>query len=307
MTLPFTVMPNEGKLISYNERSVLQLTPWNDYYKMKERTFARDIEPLLSEDYIRLGVEPPEDGIAYSGAESNPGNPADKKPNITVLRNWGVFSCNTGGHHQGVPELACQEVYEFHGFGAMVIDRDGADRIELHCLRPGDKVLIPSYCNMTMYTLDSPLITLDFANPRLNESTKDMQKTVVGSIGGRPAHLGQALCMHFSSEHDRRLFNVKLNRRYVNRGDGHGVVVPGLDAASDCELTVSLPFSGPGPSTGSTIYKAIMDSRERFGRIGIDVVECGKSVNLGDMELSEPLWDTAEDSSKLLHRHFKML
>jgi len=304
-SFPFTTMLNERKLIAKKERAVVVLTPWDEYYEINERLFRESVEPMLSEDYIRCGIKAPEDGIAYSGAESNPENPEDKLPNVTVLRNWGRFLCTTMGHHQGTPELEYQEVYEFHGFGVMVVDRDGKETVELYCMKPGDKVLIPSYCNMTLYSLDwyPPLITLDFANPELNKSSKDLQKAVTGKIGNRTAHVGPILCMYCEDGK----FHIKLNRQYINRNCGSGVKVPGLDKESDATLTVKFPFDDTGPSIGSSAYKGIMHNRKRFGEMGIDVVEGTNSVQLGDMELSEPLWKIAEDTSKPLHVYFRML
>ena len=210
MPLPFEIDYGAKKLISGSEDAVVRIDPaWG--YKINERTFAGAVEPFLSEEYIAFGVQPPDDGVAYSGAESSPANPADKKSNITVLKNWLNFLGNTIGHHQGVSELSYQEVYESHGFGAMVIDRDGEGMIELHCMKPGDKVLIPSYCIMTLYNLDhDPLVTLDFANPALNKNSKSLQGMETGIFSGRMAHVGPVLCMHYGN--DENLFYLELNR-----------------------------------------------------------------------------------------------
>lgn len=302
-TLPFDINYKAKKLISEKGDGIVNLDPaWG--YRINERTFEKGVEPLLSEDYIRLGIEAPEDGIAYSGAESSPENPAEKRPNITVLRNWDKFPCSTMGHHQGVPELEYQEIYEYHGFGAMVIDRDAEKAIELHCMRPGDKVLIPSYCIMTLYNLDErPLLALDFANPMLNVSTKDLQKTILGEVEGRTVHVGPVLCMYFGDGS----FNIRLNRHYVNRHDSHGVKVPEPEK-KNLSLEFPLQTSQTKPEdTGLAVYEGILGKTDRLADLGIVVIKSNKTVSLDDLELSAPLWDMAEDASKPLHKYFRML
>src|SRR5262249_55633499 len=151
----------------------------------------------------------------YSGAEHGSVEPKDqpkpKLPNITVVPNVStshartvalsldrreardepsfgdfrmptgqevtLFGCTMGHWHE---ELSCpdrvQEIYEFQGYGALVIDQPDSDEIELWVARDGDKVIVPQQCHMTLYNLDDsehPLVTLDFANPRRNNSNKD--------------------------------------------------------------------------------------------------------------------------------------
>jgi len=299
-SLPFEVNYRAKKLISGSEDAVVRLDPaWG--YRINERTFAGAVEPLLSEEYIAFGVQPPDDGVAYSGAESAPANPAGKKPNITVLKNWGNFLGTTMGHHQGVPELRCQEVYESHGFGAMVIDRDGEDRIGLHCMKPGDKVLIPSYCIMTLYNLDhDPLVTLDFANPALNKSSKSLQGTETGIFSGRMAHVGPVLCMHY--DNNENLFYLSLNRLFVNRQDGHGVK---LGRGNPERLWAAFPFDSV--NMGPSVYDELLARKRRLACMGIDVVECSGTVSLEGMSLTGDLWNIAEDDAKPLHRYFRMM
>ena len=69
MSLPFLGAQNAETLIAERESAVVILTPWDEYYNINERKFSQSVEPLLSEDYMKLGIQAPEDDIAYSGAD----------------------------------------------------------------------------------------------------------------------------------------------------------------------------------------------------------------------------------------------
>jgi hypothetical protein len=158
----------------------------NRHYDLKPRTFEDAVEPYLKgawgnfDPHREIGRR----DVAYAGAEYTYPVPGDvtqaKLANITVLPNWAtrdgrstVLGC-TMGHEHSALEPRVQEVYEFQGFGLLVID-DQCGAPEIHVARAGDKIAVPTCCHMTLYNLgNNPLITLDFADPRRNDANKEL-------------------------------------------------------------------------------------------------------------------------------------
>jgi oxalate decarboxylase/phosphoglucose isomerase-like protein (cupin superfamily) len=281
MKLPFTLNAGAKNLISYEGPAMVQLEEGSGY-KVKNRLFENDLLPFMSDDYRKLCIE--DCGIVYSGAEHS--RRTGKLPNITVLPNLAADRVtvlgSTMGHHQGNPELETQEVYEFCGFGAMIVDLDGSDVI-LYYAKQGDKVLIPSFCNMTLYNLgEEPLITYDFSDPLRNSSTKDLQKAA-----------GPICCFSL----DGPQLTVKMNEKYFNRQDGSGI--PARQKPKQTALKIRLNSGNRG-----NVYEKFEcpDVRGMFEEQGILLKPAQPAPRLGEHILAASLFD--DDTLAILRKRF---
>jgi hypothetical protein len=115
--------------------------------------------------------------VAYFGAEHNT-NP--KLPNITVLPVYSPLASTFGHPHtqaQKGDKRRIQEIYEFLGYGAMLIRNQ--EETVLHILKPKEKIIVKPNDNMTIFNLQpEPLVTLDYANPNMNSANKDLEKRI---------------------------------------------------------------------------------------------------------------------------------
>ncbi|HIP97320.1 MAG TPA: hypothetical protein EYH32_08925, partial [Anaerolineae bacterium] len=302
-------------------------------YTINDRDFKVNFQDLFSEDfhafagrYHLVGQSP-----VYSGAEHR-GDP--KLPNITVLPNIPTrrgrsmrlefdkdrfdigrdlpFSLSTGqevtlfgctmGHWHGQSDCpdGIQELYEFQGYGALVIDRPESEEVELWVARDGDKVAVPQQCHMTLYNLDDldhPLVTLDFANPDRNYANKEL----VGRIG--------PILLAYYTPYEAVFV---LNRRYINRERIYMRPDEFLDPKSpppgevnnrNClNGGVRLPKPLPGrevriplgarASLGQQLYEALTRDAEiiiQFARLGVRVRRASPEVQLGGAWYGRPL------------------
>jgi hypothetical protein len=247
MFLPNGVKLNPGgsKLIGTSTSAIIEIESRLGYEDPpNDRDFDKNIKPYLKGPYANFQLVKREP--AYSGAEHKG---ELKRPNITVIPNLQtkdgpiVFGSSMGHHHDDEQPLPrAQEVYEFQTYGALLIDRDGRDTVELWVAKPGDKAVVPNLCNMTLYNLDDethPLITLDFANPDRNKSNKDL----IFDYG--PILLG------YYEEEKEAVFI--LNDRYININDPkynkHGVSIQ--LPPTNCEVHISLESE---KSLGEQLY-----------------------------------------------------
>ncbi len=178
-------------------------------YSMNDRKF-KDIWRFIEKTGLFRRSEFPNKNhdIVYSGAEHR-GRP--KFPNITVLPNidvgYDTLQGSTYGHQHTQSSLGdnrrFQEIYEFLGYGAMLLRNNSGTC--LHILKPGEKVLVGTDDNMTIFNLDSNrLVTLDYANPEMNSADKDLENEI-GSL---------MLITHMEfSEANTTVFNI--NPSYV--------------------------------------------------------------------------------------------
>lgn len=294
---------NTDALISDDERGYLKFQK-NSGYKIKERTLENDVQPLFSEDYKALftGEEvntmrdfdtPFKTKGAYSGAEYP--DKATKKPNITLLPNLGVgnfvvMGC-TMGHEQRTSMLPIQEIYEFRGYGAMLLRGNG--KAKLFYAKPGDKVLVPGKSgpagtenNMTAFNLDqTPLPTLDLSNPDHNLSKKYLQRLI-----------GPPMCVYYDKKDES--INFCINPDYLNPGA----------VATPKDLHIRMPsikyhlFQGEDNGIGKEIQDRLQDDRhssDAFERAGIELVAASPRIELYDPELGkfvsdEPIEELAE-------------
>jgi len=302
-------------------------------YIVNDRDFKANFQDLFSEDYevfarrYHLVSRSP----VYSGAEHT-GDP--KLPNITVLPNIPTrrarrmrlefdkkrfdigrdfpFSLPTGqevtlfgctmGHWHGQTDCpdGIQELYEFQGYGALLIDRPESEEVELWVARDGDKVAVPQQCHMTLYNLDDldhPLVTLDFANPDRNYANKE--------LAGR---IGPILLAYYTPY--EAVF--VLNRQYINRERIYvrpdefidpNSPPPGKVDNRNC-LNGGVRLPGPLPSRevriplgarvslGQQLYEALTGDAEviiQFARLGIRVRQASPDVRLGCIWYTRPL------------------
>ncbi len=159
-------------------------------YEINNRKYS-EVKKLFSEDYRQRIPNCIDDSWVYGGAEHKQ---VPKLPNVTVLPH--IFSGKkiilgtTFGHTHIAEEQdnrQFQEIYEFKGFGGMLTydaaqHSSEASEATLHVLRPGEKIGVTPYENMTLFNLSQkPLFTLDYANVSQNRAHKDTENTL-GSL-----------------------------------------------------------------------------------------------------------------------------
>jgi hypothetical protein len=282
----FKINLNAKRLLSLDETGFVQIkSNIADVGNIKDRDFDTNIQNLYSKDYENENIlkrDPP-----YSGADFS------KLPNVTVLPNLKsiggrIILGSTMGHYQETLDGSCQEIleiYEFHGYGAMLIDKEKSPFMELHILKPEDKVFTLNKCNMTIFNFDLyPLITSDYANPKIHQGDKNLQREI-----------GSAIIMIY----DGINLDIKLNPEYINRIDELGVRLAGYNEE---DLTIRIKTT-----LGEDLYKKFNQNeiQEQFKNIGIHIMFEDNSINLDGNKLSEPLYDIATKSN-ILNRFFKI-
>jgi hypothetical protein len=248
-------------------------------YKLNKRTLT-DVSKLFFEKYIQamqnaisISRGYGDDGI-YVGTEHS-GSP--KLPNITLLPNLGARGIyvlgSTFGHQHTQREKGdtreFQEIYEFLGFGAMLLRTE--EQCNLHLLTPGQKVIVPTNANMTFFNMGKePLLTLDYANPEMNSANKNLE-----------AEIGTLLCCEYFPFH--RALDFTINSKYAERG------------------LVTNSYSDRGNKTirvdrlelGQEAFDRIKEQEQRFRMAGINIVTGGnipknleQALSLGLTELA---------------------
>lgn len=251
-------------------------------YKIRERTFE-DIRKLFSKDYKRFNFPYIDSDGVYVGFEDGDKESSDeqlrgKKCNLTFLGNLDgplgderrVVMGSTMGHFHPL-KLSLQEVYEFEGFGAMVIDD------VFVFMEPFGKVYVPGDVNMTLYNLQrEPLETRDFANPRFNESHKKLQEKI-----------GPILCISYSPETER--MNFVVNPEHTSGKFSRMFSLP-------CRLS----------SLGEDLLEQREELRERFSRVGITFVLWNELAECKAIPYSKRLDDLVREKSKSFCEAFKI-
>lgn len=211
------------------------------------------------------------DDGAYIGAEHSE---KPKLPNLTYLPNLGsrghFVLGSTFGHQHTQREKGdtreFQEIYEFLGQGAMLLRTP--DNCNLHLLSPGEKVIVPTNANMTFFNFGKePLVTLDYANPEMNQANKNLE-----------AEIGTLMCCEYFPL--LRAIDFTLNAKYAERGllkssyeSGNGDRVIRVDRL---EL-------------GDDAFKRIKEQEQRFKMAGINIVLGGNMPKNLKQSLSDPL------------------
>lgn len=198
-------------------------------YKINNRRFS-DIKPLFSEDYKNANFGYSDNHVVYSGLEHSA---KPKLPNITRLPNLltyngDVILGSTFGHQHlqkaKGDKRKFQEIYEFLGYGAMLLRNDYVTT--LHVLAPNDKVLVETGESMTIINLQQkPLVTLDYANPEMNSASKDFEKENGTFLFGR---------FNIDDSEKSRL-ELKFNLKYLPliSGSLKPVVMDGVQLGED--------------------------------------------------------------------------
>ena len=222
---------------------------------------------------------------------------ASKLPNLTYVPNIPATETATGkhviilgqtfGHHHDNENDGMQEIYEFRGFGAIIIDRDNTDTVDFVVAKEGDKIAVPTHCNMTILNLDyTPLMTLDYANPNNNRANKKLQERI-----------GPLLCAYI----DNGIAVFEINENYINqRNDyGAGVNIIPQNPVTQIEFNV-----GNHQELDQMIYYLLLDddAREKFGNVGINVIPAEKSIVLGNQQYHGSLLELIAIEDKSLHR-----
>ncbi|MFP4111758.1 MAG: hypothetical protein ACLFPQ_04425 [Candidatus Woesearchaeota archaeon] len=285
----FIINYHKRKLITYDDSGIVQLRDnIMEKGEIIDRDFQKNISDLYSKDYEKQDIcerNPPYSGAAFT-----------KLPNITVLPNLKtvekrmILGCTMGHYQEALDksDIDYLEVYEYHGYGAMLIDKKDEPFMELHVLKPGDKIFTLNKCNMTLYNFNlHPLVTSDFANPKIHQGDKSLQKEI-----------GPALIMLY----DGIKLGITLNEDYINNKDhigGTGIELPGYHKD---ELTIIIDTD-----LGKDIYEKLLleETRKHFLRIGIRVARGSDTLYLNGEELSGSLYDIVTEKD-VLQKYFKM-
>jgi hypothetical protein len=215
-------------------------------YIINDRTL-KEVIPFL-EKFPRLfpqKVLTRENELIYSGAEHR-GNP--KLPNVTFIPNLpivgGSLLGSTFGHQHTQRQTGdtrpFQEIYEFQSYGAMLLRSEKSTR--LITLKPGEKVIVGTDENMTLFNLDEcPLLTLDYANPEMNSATKDLEKRI-----------GPPIAILRTKEEIYFYINPQYNREGLIKGKRNSVVIR-------------------SPEMGKNLIKSMESQNEEFYQCGIEL------------------------------------
>ncbi len=237
-------------------------------YEINNRMFS-DVKHLFSEDYKQGISNCIDDSWVYGGAENKQ---VPKLPNVTVIPH--IYSgkkiiCGTTFGHTHIAEeqdnRQFQEIYEFKGFGGMLTYDATSHPSEaiLHVLKPGEKVGVTHYENMTLFNFDrEPLFTLDYADASRNQAHKNTEKTL-GSllmIECTPQHLPRREanpCGMILTSYEQSLdVCLKINQEYAKNKV--------IDNYSETSITIS------GVQLGEKFYNALRESQEEIrAKIGL--------------------------------------
>jgi hypothetical protein len=305
-------------------------------YKINDRTFA-SLKPVFSEDYRGIAFNYKDQDTVYSGAEHK-GKP--KLPNVTFLPNMGCSSNailgSTFGHQhtqaQNGDKRQFQEIYEFLGYGAMMIRNSSGTT--LYVMKPGEKVVVGTADHMTIFNLGfEPLVTLDYANPEMNSANKDLEQRTIrnGPLGSlmmiKHFEFSEANCTMFIVNPDyisegivkcdykvrkegfRKWGSVRVDgedyRYFVSVGDTglgssmYDALSPKVMTDRDKEEYDGLIRRGLGVSAAFFLER-FMDYAETFKKIGITIKVGGNIPLEFREEFSRSLLDLAVEQNKTL-------
>ncbi len=253
--------PNELKELGYtiNDRTLKDVIP-----------FLEKFPGLFSQKDLTRGND-----FVYSGAEHR-GNP--KLPNVTFIPNppyiiGGFLLGSTFGHQHTQRQTGdtrlFQEIYEFQTYGAMLLRSEKSTR--LITLKPGEKVIVGTDENMTLFNLDkSPLLTLDYANPEMNSATKNLEKR----IGPLMAILrtNKEICFCINPQYRKNgLVNEKRNSVVIR-----------------------------SPEIGKNLIKCMESQNEDFYQCGIELTSGGNIPHELSQEFANPLSQLVNKKNKKL-------
>lgn len=245
-------------------------------YKINDRHFE-DTKKLFSKDYARFDFKYDTNKIIYSGAEHT-GKP--KLPNITVLPNLQtdkgitILGSTMGHQHtqaENGDERQFQEIYEFHGYGGMLLGNK--NYTNLHLLSPGKKVSVGTNDNMTIFNFGTyPLITLDYANPNKNEAQKDLEKKLGSFITIAHQDVFPNITFYFSDNYTPK------------------------------DIEPKHPIQITHANLGQSLLKKIHAHKKHFENQNIEIILGGNLSNEQQTKLKEPLTNLILKRNKTLLR-----
>jgi len=202
----------------------------------------------------------------------------------TSGKNAVIFG-QTFGHHHDNENEGMQEFYEFHGHGAMIIDKDNTGTVDVIVAKKGDKIAVPTHCNMTILNLGSnPLMTLDYANPSNNRANKKLQERI-----------GPLFCAYI----DGNAVVFELNKKYINQENEYGAGVKINSQSPETKIEFKLKDA---ENTGQQIYNFLLDDdlREEFSALGIHLVPAETFVTLRGTQYRKSLLEILATEGKPL-------
>lgn len=223
-------------------------------YRTIRRSFA-DVVKLLTPEQNRLSSSYSLDETAYFFLNNTL---IPKLPNITYLPNArtldnGIMLMTSLGHKhtqkQKGDTRAFQEVYEFFGYGGMLLRNSSGTRF--HILKPRDKICTGTDDNMTIVNLNEhPLITQDLSNPKMNSADKLLEERIKTMM----------LCTFYNGT-----FKIEINSAYYLEGL-LGAAVP------------RAPIIVGGCKLGQSLYERLSDYKDAFADSGIELVVGGNLI-----------------------------
>jgi len=182
--------------------------------------------------------------FAYEGFEHAPEDPTEKLPNITHIWNLpfskkGFIYGSSMGHSHPPADFDVQEIYDFFGYGGMLVLQD--KNTKLYVCKQGSRILVPPSCMMTILNFSqNNLFTLDMANPQQNQSSKDVVKKK-----------GPMMALYNLGNNDVR---IKFNTRYkIFRNN------------PDIDLTIS--------SSEESLYEQLLNRKNDFEKLNVEVID----------------------------------
>ncbi len=245
-------------------------------YKPNPRKFGDLERDFFKGDYGELEFPYDKDFIAYTGAEYQQ---LPKFPNLTVLPNLQTIAKeiilgSTMGHQhinkKEIDKRLFQELYEFQGYGVMILRN--TERTNLHLLKPGEKVFTGPQDAMTFYNLDSaPLKTVDYANPEINDASKDLEKEI-----------GPLMLIRFNNGSA----TFQVNNSYFERN----LLTP----------QITTPIQIRDTNLGENLYNKISECPEEFEKRGIQVIKGGNIPPELEKEFKPSVLELARTKNKTL-------
>jgi hypothetical protein len=251
-------------------------------YKINERKF-KDVFEILKHYEIfglpSLNFRGEEE--IYWGAEYNK---TPKKPNKTEVPNiiiypYGSLMGTTYGHEHtelenGDTRLA-QELYEFLTYGAMLLLGKGYANLVL--CRPREKVLVRTDESMALYNMsDTPLQTLDYANPKKNSASKKLQKEI-----------GPPMIIWRTGYETTFRTNPKYRERDLFNGRRNSVTIRSKESEEK-------------------LFELMSTQRQDFAEAGINLIFGGNIPAALQKDFSKPLEILAEEENEVLLKLLNM-
>jgi predicted dehydrogenase len=286
--------PRQSKLIAIDDVALLSIdskVSGNDSYEVTETSFEA-IEGCLKGDWeefdVKFGLERrvgevdaqnnrtqadnlPPPVIVQSMAEHKRDVEYRKIPRrvgMTVIPNlrttrvekaYSVLGCSLSRYYKSNrqrQETERPEVYEFLSYGIMLLDAE-SNSVDMWVARPGDKVVVPTGCHMTLYNLgddSAPLMTLQYGNGRA-DAYNDGYSRIAGP-------------MLLAFYDDVEVF-FQINRLYVNNLD----IAAGVQLPASATPLVTLTRTSR-QELGPFLYEQLIHNPEliaKFASLGIHI------------------------------------